>query len=105
MAAQKSAIGARGNPVVVDVLTKGMAGGDYRGAMRLMGDTRARLGQSWVAAQDYLRAGEPDLALDQLEQAPRSVIGIAVHRCCPVFDPCGDHPRFQALVARLKLPQ
>ncbi len=74
--------------------------------MRQLADTRARLGQSWVAAQDYLRAGEPDLALDQLEQAYEErnqnlpYIGVA-----PVFDSVRDHPRFQALVTRLKLPQ
>ena len=106
LAAQKSAIGARGNPVVLDALTKGMEGGDYRGTVRRLADTRARLGQSWVAAQDYLRAGEPDLALDQLDQAYEQrnqnlpYIGIA-----PVFDPVRGHPRFQALVMRLKLPQ
>ena len=106
LAAQKSAIGARGNPAVVDALTKGIEGGDYRAAMRRMADTRARLGQSWVAAQDYLRVGEPDLALDQLEHAYEErnqnlpYIGIA-----PVFDPVREHARFQALVTRLKLPQ
>ena len=106
LAAQKSAIGARGNPAALAALAKGAEQGDYRGAVRQLADTRARLGQPWVAAQDYLRAGEPDLALDQLEQAYAErnqnlpYIGVA-----PVFDPVRDHPRFRVLVTRLKLPQ
>ena len=106
LAAHKSAIGARGNPEVLAALTKGVEGGDYRGAMLRMAETRARLGQRWVAAQDYLRVGEADLGLDQLEQAYEErnqnlpYIGVA-----PVFDPVRNHPRFQALLTGLKLPQ
>lgn len=105
LTAQRNAIGARGNLEVAAALTKGVEGGDYRAAMRSMADIRARLGQRWPAAQDYLRAGEPDLALDQLERCfeerSQSLPYIAV---APVFDPVRDHPRFRALVQRLKLP-
>ena len=104
-AAQKSAVGARGNPAVGATLAQGLADGGYRATMRRVAETRAGLNQLWPAAQDYIRAGELDLALDWLERGyelrNQNMPYISV---APVFDPVRDHPRFRALLQRMNLP-
>jgi hypothetical protein len=86
-------------------LTKGFAQGGYREAMRQAADLRAAGQQSWVAAQLYVRAGQPDLALDWLERAYESRNpNLPYISVSPVFDPVRDHPRFRALLQRMNLP-
>ena len=49
--------------------------------------------------------GEEDEALDQLEELFEGpVIGLEVIGM-PMFDPIRDHPRFQAIIERLNLPE
>ena len=106
VAAQQSAIGARGNPELSAALAQGLAEGGYQVAVRRMADTRARLRLLWPAAQDYIRAGQPDEALDWLERGyeerNQNMPYISV---APVFDPVRPAPRFQALLRRMNLPQ
>src|SRR5688572_3784051 len=63
-AAQKSAIGARGNPAILAALNEAFAAGDYAEAMRRMAEFRAARNLGWPAAQDFIRAGLFDRALD-----------------------------------------
>ena len=48
----------------------------------------------------YSRLGEPDLAVDQLENllSIPSRTSVEILRLDPVWDPLRDHPRFQALL-------
>ena len=49
--------------------------------------------------------GEEDEALDQLEELFEGpVIGLEVIGM-PMFDPIRDHPRFQAIIEGLNLPE
>ena len=54
-----------------------------------------------IAARVFVRAGEYDRAIDQLEMllAIPSEISPALLRIDPVWDPLRDHPRFQKLVS------
>ena len=102
--AARSAMGARGNPEVTAALSSAGTG-EYRTVVRRLADTRARLQQVWPAAQDYIRVGELDRALDLLERGYEvrnpnmSYISVA-----PVFDSVRQHPRFRALLQRMNLP-
>ena len=102
--AQRSAIGARGNPDVAAALSSAGAA-SYRDVTRRLADTRARLRQIWPAAQDYIRVGELDRALELLERAYEvrnsnmPYISVA-----PIFDSVRQHPRFRALLQRMNLP-
>ena len=96
VAAQKSAIGARGNPELLTALTEGYAGGDYYAAMRRMADLREARRQDWPAAQDFIRAGLPDQALAVLERLYEARnTNLPYINVAPVFDPIRSHPRFR----------
>jgi serine/threonine protein kinase/tetratricopeptide (TPR) repeat protein len=106
LAARRSGFAARGAPAVEAALNQGFAAGGYREAMRRAADVRAAQQQSWVAAQDYVRAGLPDQDLEWLERAYQTrnqnlpYISVA-----PVFDPVRQDARFRALLQRMNLPQ
>ena len=95
VAAQKSAIGARGNPAILAALNEAYADGDYPAAMRRMAEFRAARNQGWPAAQDFIRAGLFDRALDTLERLyetrDQNLVYISV---APIFDP---HPQPSAI--------
>ncbi len=60
VAAQKNAIGARGNPrqaAILTALNDAYAAGDFPAAMRRMAEVREARNLDWVAAQDFIRAG------------------------------------------------
>jgi tetratricopeptide (TPR) repeat protein len=60
-------------------------------------------GNAFLAAVQYVLAGELQPALDWLEQSfERRELMAALIDCEPVFDPLRDNPRFQRLVARLR---
>jgi tetratricopeptide (TPR) repeat protein len=105
LAAQLSAVGARGNPEAAAALSPAPGDGGYRAAIRRLADTRARLQQAWPAAQDYIRVGELDRALDWLERGydvrNQNMPYISV---APIFDSVRQHPRFRALLQRMNLP-
>ena len=108
VAAQKNAIGARGNPRQAPILTalnEAYAAGDYRAAMRRMAEVREARSLDWVAAQDFIRAGLLDRALDSLErQYDKRDPNLAYISVAPVFDPLRSHPRFRALLKKMNLP-
>ena len=108
VAAQKNAIGARGNPRQVAILTAlndAYAAGDFRAAMRRMAEVREARNLDWVAAQDFIRAGMLDRALDSLErQYDKRDPNLAYISVAPVFDPLRSHPRFRALLKKMNLP-
>ena len=105
LTAQRNAIGARGNPDVAAALAPAPGDSAYPAAIRRLADTRARLQQVWVAAQDYIRIGEVDRALDLLERGydmrNQNMPYISV---APIFDSVRQHPRFRALLQRMQLP-
>jgi TolB-like protein/tetratricopeptide (TPR) repeat protein/predicted Ser/Thr protein kinase len=108
VAAQKNAIGARGNPAnkaILAALNEAYAGGDYAAAMRQFAEFREAMNQPWPAAQDFIRAGQFDRALDTLERLyetrNQSLAYISV---APIFDPIRSHPRFRALLKKMNLP-
>ncbi|MGH9385187.1 MAG: protein kinase domain-containing protein [Vicinamibacterales bacterium] len=100
----------RVGPEVEEAINRGYAEGGYRGAMRRTADMVAA---RWPAlytnpravATAYLRAGQNEQALEWLERAyelrdpnmPYMDLG-------PSWDVVRDHPRFQALLQRMKLP-
>lgn len=53
-------------------------------------------------AEIYIRVGEYEAAIDQLEYllSVPSTITIPLLRVDPLYDPLRDHPRFQALLER-----
>ena len=105
VAAQKSAIGARGNPELLAALTEGYAGRDYHAAMRRMADLREARRQDWPAAQDFIRAGLPDRALAVLERLyDARNTNLPYISVAPVFDPIRSDPRFRALLSKMRLP-
>ncbi len=109
VAAQKSAIGARGNPA-----TNGDAGRLERSlcrrattaaAMRRLAEVREARNQDWAAAQDFIRAGLLDRALDTLERLYETRDqNLAYISVAPIFDPIRSHPRFRALLKKMNLP-
>jgi serine/threonine-protein kinase len=106
LSAQRSAFGAREDPVLLPALAQGYQEGGYRGAMLRVAEVRSSRRQDWVAAQSYLRAGEVDRAIDALERAydVRSS-NLPYISVLPVFDVLRSEPRFQALLKRMNLPQ
>jgi len=105
--AHRRAVGARGNPDVAAALAAlaPTADGDYRAVIRRVADTRARLQQVWPAAQDYIRAGDMDRALDWLERGyDRRNQNMPYISVAPIFDSVRQHPRFRALLQRMNLP-
>ena len=108
VAAQKNAIGARGNPAnqaVLAALNDAYAGRDYPVAMRRLAEFREARNQRWVAAQDFIRAGLFDRALDILERLYETRDqNLAYISVAPIFDPIRSHPRFRALLKKMNLP-
>jgi len=53
-------------------------------------------------AQIFAHAGEPDLALDEIEHllAEPSLTSVHTLRLDPIWDPIRKHPRFRALLAK-----
>jgi serine/threonine protein kinase/tetratricopeptide (TPR) repeat protein len=107
LSAQRRAIGARGAAAeeALSRLNQGYEEGGYAGALRQLAQLRAARRQDWAAAQLYIRAGQPEQALDALERAyeernsnlPYISVG-------SVFADLRGHPRFQALLQRMNLP-
>ena len=109
VAAQKNAIRARGNPrqsvAILTALDEAYAAGDYRAAMRRMAEEREARNLNWVAAQDFIRAGMLDRALDSLERLyDARDTSLAYISVAPIFDPLRGHPRFGALLKKMNLP-
>jgi TolB-like protein/Tfp pilus assembly protein PilF len=109
----------RGDRELDAALTLGFAEGGYRSAMRRAGDVltaRAREkdggrsdnrigGNQMVVARFYLFSGENDRALDWLERAYEARDpNLPSISDSPEVDPLRGHPRFQALLRRMKLP-
>jgi hypothetical protein len=105
LSAQRNAIGARGDPGVLEALSQGYEEGGYTQAQRRAGELRASRRNGWAAAQDFIRAGQTDQALFWLEQMydirnpNMPYISVA-----PIFDGVRSDPRFRALLQRMKLP-
>ena len=91
-------------------LTKGLAEGGYRSAMRhlavYISAHRLYLGVPFVVAQAYVLAGEKDSALAWLERGYQardaSMITLDAE---PEFDSLRDDPRFRDLCRRMNLPR
>ena len=106
MAIEKETMLSRGDREAAAAIDRGFAEGGYRAAMRQLADTIATrpFGRGRVAAL-YIRAGEDDLALDALERSFKSrdngmiEIGVA-----GIYGGLRDHPRFQALLRQMNLP-
>ena len=65
---------------------------------------RASLGFLWPAAQDFIKAGEIDRALEWLERGyERRNPNMPYISVAPVFDRVRDHSRFQAILRRMNL--
>ena len=90
---------------ILAALNQAYAGGDYPAAMRRMAEFREARNLDWVAAQDFIRAGLFDRALDTLERLyetrDQNLVYISV---APIFDPLRSHPRFRALLQKMNLP-
>jgi Tetratricopeptide repeat len=102
-----------------DAIAAGLAEGGYRSAMHRAGDLLAvrarenvggqrddrRGGNQMGIARFYLRSGDYEQALDWLERGYEArdpnLPSISTH---PDVDPLRGHPRFQALLQRMKLP-
>lgn len=100
-----------GDDQMVVALREGYANAGYKGAMRRGGDTlAARFAHTYVpiyiTAMHYDFGGEVDKALDWIERGydERDHALSYVHRK-PYSDQFLEHPRFQAIFERLKLPQ
>lgn len=109
----------RGDRELDEALALGFAEGGYRTAMRRAGDVLAarargkdggraddrRGGNQMPIARFYLFAGENDRALDWLERGYEARDpNLPSISDSPDVDPLRSHPRFQALLQRLKLP-
>ena len=99
-----------GDREVVDALDRGYAGGGYRAAMKLAGETlAARSARSYVSAvrtaRVFAHAGENDRALDCLEQAYERHETALVHIGVGWdWDALRPNPRYQAILRRMNLP-
>ena len=90
---------------ILTALTEAYAAGDFREAMRRMAEVREAGSLNWVAAQDFIRAGLLDRALDSLErQYEKRDPNLAYISVAPIFDPLRSHPRFRALLKKMNLP-
>lgn len=76
-------------------------------ARRLLSDLQARLQQGYVSpvafATIYLGLNDRDMALDWTERAMERRGWLAYLRVNPIFDPLRALPRFDELVARMRL--
>ena len=106
---------ARLEPSVEDLLTTMVAAARaepgsperQRGLELVGGDVRLPMGQGGGPMQAIwlVILGEEDEAIDQLEELFEGpVIGLEVIGM-PMFDPIRDHPRFQAIIEGLNLPE
>jgi serine/threonine-protein kinase len=111
VAAALSFYSAVGNTEAAEALALFYAEGDYREAMRRMGDMWAALSSAtyvepWNIAGHYVAAGEDSMALDWLERGfeerDPNLPYLAVETR---YEPLHDEPRFQALLRRMGLPQ
>ena len=103
--AQRNQLSARPAPAVTAALASGYASGGYREAMRQAAEVRASRNQFWSAAQFYVRAGQPILAIDMLEGAhQRRDQNLPYISVLPVFQPLRSEPRFRTLLQRMNLP-
>jgi len=111
LAIQRSRAVARGDKEMDEALGRGFAEGGYDGAMRAGVDlleARSRSGRnvpSMELVTMYLRLGQNERALDWLEKAFEernpNLAGINIRR---PFDSLRGHPRFQAILQRMNLP-
>jgi TolB-like protein/Tfp pilus assembly protein PilF len=95
---------------VVEALDRGYAGGGYRAAMRVAGETlAARSERSYVSAvriaRVFAHAGENDRALDFLEKALGRNENALVHIGVGWdWDALRGNPRYRAILRRMNLP-
>ena len=108
VAAQRRTLGARGSAVNMEILaalTEGSAAGDYPSTQLRLAELRYARRQDWVAAQDFVRAGQSVRALDALERAYEARnTNLPYISVAPIFDPLRDTPRFRALLKKMNLP-
>jgi tetratricopeptide (TPR) repeat protein len=110
VAAQRSAWTLMEFTEAEEALSLFYAEGDYREAMRRLGDTLAELRSvryvsPWEIAQSYLCAGEHSRALDWLERAFEERDPMMPYLSAyPFLDPLREEPRFFDLLRRMNLP-
>jgi len=92
-----------------ETFSRAYAEGGWKGAWIAAAEldlTHSPVADPVTVARCYLRAGEEELALNQLERGfelhDHQMITIG---WSPAFDPLRDEPRFQDLLRRMNLPQ
>jgi hypothetical protein len=111
VAALRSNYALRGFTEAEEALALSHTEGDYREAMRRLGDTLVTLRSMRhippeTIAWSYLMAGEDSLALDWLEWGFEERDSWMPYLSAdPGYDPLRQHPRFQDLLRRMGLPQ
>jgi tetratricopeptide (TPR) repeat protein len=106
---QRSTFEARRDEEVVEALNRSLQEGGFEGAWKGAADALAARGprpgtSPMLVARLYLRGGEPEKAMEWLEQAVElGNPGVPYLGVVPDFWDLHDHPRFQALMRDLGL--
>jgi serine/threonine-protein kinase len=98
-----------GDHELAQALEQGEAEGGFQGAMLQAAETlvdRSDVTRSMAIARLFLQGGDPERALDWLEQAYDARMQDFIYlRVNPAWDPLHSEPRFQELLRKLNLPQ